>query len=438
MTINQPVATEETVVTCEASYTWNGNEYTASGDYTFNTTAVNGCDSIVTLHLTINQPVATEETVVTCGTYTWNDNDYKVSGDYTFTTTAANGCDSVVTLHLTILPDAVTEKETLILCESEFPYSWRGESLLVAGTYTVAEQYVGTDCDSVIHVLELKSYVMTLPTNIAAPIAVCGNPVDMTEATADIEAHIAATDLYAPNAVITWYVNGKVSNDPIKGGVNDVTVKYAITSDCGTIESAEFVVTVEAPTPENDVNMDNVLVVSKYENRIFLLHLNDFEAKFGWIPAPEEVTWYKVVGEVDVYGEDGDDVVVGTGHSYNEPDGSTIKAGEYYAVIKRTEVDSPDDCQTTMRTLVLSSNAIALVPELVLNVVNPDENLRLINLNAEENTEVRVYNMMGELIDTYVVDQNSEFIFNAAHAAGYYLVEVRTANTKTTLRYIVK
>ena len=49
-----------------------------------------------------------------------------------------------------------------------------------------------------------------------------------------------------------------------------------------------------------------------------------------------------------------------------------------------------------------------------------------------------VYNMMGELIDTYVVDQNSEFIFNAAHAAGYYLVEVRTANTKTTLRYIVK
>jgi hypothetical protein len=340
---------------------------------------------------------------------------------------------------LTVLPEAVTENETLIICESDYPYIWRGESLSAVGTHTVVEKYDGTDCDSVIHVLELKSYVMTLPlpTNIAAPIAVCGNPVDVTAATADIEAHIAATDLYAPNTVITWYVNGKVSNDPIKGGVNDVTVKYAITSDCGTIESAEFVVTVEAPTPENDVNMDNVLVVSKYENRIFLLHLNDFEAKFGWIPAPEEVTWYKVVGEVDVYGEDGDDVVVGIGHSYNEPDGSTIKAGEYYAVITRTEVDT-DDCQTTMRTLVLSSNAIALVPELVLNVVNPDENLRLINLNAEENTEVRVYNMMGELIDTYVVDQNSEFIFNAAHAAGYYLVEVRTANTKTTLRYIVK
>jgi hypothetical protein len=344
---------------------------------------------------------------------------------------------------LTILPDAVTVTEVLTICESEFPYAWRGETLTAVGPYSVAEQYVGTTCDSVIYELTLQSYVMTLPANVTMPIAVCGNPINVTDATADVEDHIASTDLYAPNAVVTWFVdnNGnwtELNTDPIKGGVNDVTVKYVITSDCGSIESNPFTVTVEAPTPENDVDMDNILVVSKYENRIFLLHLNDFEARFGWIPNPEEVTWYKVVGEVDTYGVAGDDIVVGTGHSYNEPDGSTIQPGDYYALIIRTEVENPDDCHTTMRSMVLSSGIATASPQLVSNVVHPNDNLRIINLNSEEITEIYVYNMAGELIDTYVVDQASEFIFNANHVSGYYLIDVKTTNDKTTLRYIVK
>ena len=424
------------------SYTWRGKDYTESASDTLRNQL--GCDSIIyTLNLTVNQPVATEKIVVTCGTYTWNGQDYTTSGDYTYTTTAANGCDSVVTLHLTILPDAEIEKETLTICESEFPYEWRGQTLTAVGLYSGAEPYVGTTCDSVIYELTLQTYVMTLPANITMPIAVCGNPVDVTAATADIEAHIAAIDLYAPNAVITWYVNNAVmTNDPIKGGVTDVTVKYVITSDCGTIESEEFVVTVEAPTPENDEDMANIRVVSKYGDRIFLLDLNDFKERFDWTPEPELVSWYKVVGEVDLSSEIGTgadaDIKVGTGHYYSTLDGSVIESGDYYAFIKLEEVVHPDDCHTTMRSLILSSAIETLSPQLVSNVVSSGDNLRLINLDADENTEVRVYNMMGELIDTYVVDQLSEFVFNAAHTAGYYLVEVRTANAKTTLRYIVK
>jgi hypothetical protein len=166
--------------------------------------------------------------------------------------------------------------------------------------------------------------------------------------------------------------------------------------------------------------------------------LNDFEARFGWIPNPEEVTWYKVVGEVDTYGVAGDDIVVGTGHSYNEPDGSTIQPGDYYALIIRTEVENPDDCHTVMRSLVLSSAVTTASPQLVANVVRPSDDLTLINLNAEEITEIYVYDMVGNLVDKYIVDQASEFVFDAARVSGYYLVEVQTANTKTTLRYIVK
>ncbi|MBR6520961.1 MAG: T9SS type A sorting domain-containing protein, partial [Paludibacteraceae bacterium] len=402
----------------------------------------NGCDSTTILHLTVNYPVATEFDVTTCGVYTWNGNDYNASGDYTQNYITVNGCDSVVTLHLTILTDAVTETEELIICESEFPYVWRGETLTATGTYTVVEQYEGTGCDSVIHVLNLQIYVMTLPTNVTMPVAICGSSVDVVEATADIENHIATTNLYAPNAVVEWYIsnNGNwtlLTNDSIKGGLNDITLKYVITSDCGSIESEVFTVTIEVI--ENGVDVDDVLAISKYENRIFLLHLNDFVDNYGWTPSPDEVTWYKVVNDKD-QGILEDDVQVGTGHSYNELDGSVIKPGEYYALIVSNEMADPDDCdgQIIMRTITLSSSEEALSPRLLSNVVRPNDNLRLINLNSEEITEIFVYNMMGELIDTYMVDQASEFTFNANHVSGYYLIDVKTANNKTTLRYIVK
>ena len=395
--------------------------------------------------------IVTTDTVICAGeTITWIDgivyNATTIGKVYT-AQYAGTICDSIIaTLNLTVLPETVTENEKLIICESEFPYSWRGQTLTTIGTYNAVDKFVGHDCDSVIYVLELQTYVMTLPDNVTMPIAVCDNPVDVTDATADIEDHIASTDLYAPNAEVTWYVynNGTwtiMDSNPIKGGVTDVTVKYVITSDCDTIESDELVVTVEAPTPENDVDMDNVLIVSKYENRIFLLHLKDFETRFNWVPTPEEVTWYKVVNEIDIIGVDGpagDDIFVGTGHAYNEPDGSTIKPGDYYAVIIRNTVEHPDDCHTTMKSVILSSGVVAMIPELVSNVVSPDENLKLINLSSEEITEVYVYNMTGELIETYVVEKDSEFIFNAAHVSGYYLIDVKTANAKTTLRYIVK
>ena len=39
---------------------------------------------------------------------------------------------------------------------------------------------------------------------------------------------------------------------------------------------------------------------------------------------------------------------------------------------------------------------------------------------------------------TYMAEQVEEFIFKAAHVAGYYMVDVETQNDKVTLRYVVK
>ena len=91
-----------------------------------------------------------------------------------------------------------------------------------------------------------------------------------------------------------------------------------------------------------------------------------------------------------------------------------------------------------MRTVVLTSGVVALSPQLIPNIARPNENLKLINLNPNEVTEIHVYSTTGELMNTYVAEQVAEFMFNAAHASGYYMVDVKTVDGKTTLRYVVK
>ena len=443
LTITKSEVVEETVTACD-SYTWNGETYTESGDYVFNTTTADGCERVETLHLTINKSATAEETVVTCDSYEWNGETYTESGDYVFNTTTTAGCDSVVTLHLTILPEAVTETEDLVICESEFPYLWRNQVLNAPGTYEVVEQYEATSCDSVIHVLNLQVYALTLPTSVSTPIAVCGHTVDVSKATTEIEAHIAA-NLYAQNVTIVWEVQNAggawlpVADVVLNGTDEAVTVRYTINSDCGSTEPVVFDnVPVEMPNPSNDVDMDNISAISKYGNRIILLNLNAIQAAHGWIPEPEDVMWYRVVNGLDVYGEPGDDEFTGkTGHYFNYDD-ATSMTGQYYALIVHNNLTNPNECEMYMRTEVITCSASGIAPRLMPNVARPNELLTLTNLNSADVTEIRVYSASGELLETYVADQVPEFIFNAAHTSGFYMVDVQTQDNKVTLRYIVK
>ena len=157
LTVNPIATTEETIVACD-SYEWNGQTYTQSGEYTYTTTAANGCDSIVTLHLTINNSEIgeTEYATICYGeTFTWNGQTYSAEGEYSVTLTNALGCDSTATLHLTIMPEAITTTETVVVGSDELPYTWRGNTYSATGQYTVVEQYTTVACDSAIYVLDL-------------------------------------------------------------------------------------------------------------------------------------------------------------------------------------------------------------------------------------------------------------------------------------------
>ena len=251
----EPIVVEYTETACD-SYTWNGNTYTESGDYTVTLQTDQGRDSIEILHLTINQSVTAEEYIVTCDSYEWNGVVYSESGDYVFNTTTISGCDSVVTLHLTILPEALVENEELVLCPSELPYEWYGQSLTKAGSYTATEQYTGMECDSVIHELTLNVYVQTLPASVTLPVVRTGEAINVEAPTAEINAHIAADSWYAPNAVVAWYIQSndtwsELTEEPVKAGISNIVLKYAVNSDCGSIESEVMNISVTTTAIEN-------------------------------------------------------------------------------------------------------------------------------------------------------------------------------------------
>ncbi|MBQ6071389.1 MAG: leucine-rich repeat protein, partial [Bacteroidales bacterium] len=96
-----PNTSEFADTACE-QYVWGDSVYVQSGVYTQTFTNVNGCDSVVTIHLTVNTSVSEVVYAATDSVYIWNGQTCTESGNYTQVFTNVAGCDSVVTLHLTV------------------------------------------------------------------------------------------------------------------------------------------------------------------------------------------------------------------------------------------------------------------------------------------------------------------------------------------------
>ena len=156
-----PTTTEYATICHGETYTWNGQTYSTEGEYSITLQNAFGCDSIATLHLTIMpEAVTTTETVVIGSDelpYTWRGNTYSATGRYTDVEHYATiACDSVIhVLDLTVLTTGNHDEQSVTICETETPFIWYGESYSTTGKYTYTEKYVGTDIDSVQHILNL-------------------------------------------------------------------------------------------------------------------------------------------------------------------------------------------------------------------------------------------------------------------------------------------
>ena len=122
-----------------------------------------------------------------------------------------------------------------------------GDSCTESGQYTFIFT-ASNGCDSIV-LLDLVIYDQSLPTAVSMPVVKVGEPVDVTDAQADINTHINTTPNYAPNAEITWWVKQgdewtPLTSAPVEESVSVVTLKYELTTECGVEFSEDIVIPI--------------------------------------------------------------------------------------------------------------------------------------------------------------------------------------------------
>ena len=166
LNVNPNVTSTQNITICQGAlpYSWNNQSLTAGGTYTSVLQNINGCDSTVTLQLVVNPNVVYTENITICEAqlpFTWNGQTFTSAGDGTATLQNINGCDSVVTLHLSVNP-IVTGSETITICEGQLPFTWNGQTLTAAGTTTATLQnVVGCDSIATLHLIVNPNVVST-------------------------------------------------------------------------------------------------------------------------------------------------------------------------------------------------------------------------------------------------------------------------------------
>ena len=399
-------------------------------------------DSVYIYRLTVNPTytIDTTETICNGDTIFVGDKAYTTAGNYIDTLTTVLGCDSIIRLTLNVNP-TYTIDTTETICN--------GDTIFVGDkAYTTAGNYIDTlttvlGCDSIV-MLTLNVLRWDLPAITADEVqAVCGQAVKTAEADKIIADHITAEG-YAPSAQAQWMIqngNNWEALDPIAaidGQTESITLKLVITGDCGTNESEPIPVSVQMPDPTNTEEMKDLPAVSKYNNYLLMINLNAIQDSLEWTLKEEDVTWYKVVGDKADPTDPNDtekDTQVGTGFYYTT--GEQL-VGNYYALIEHEKVDASDCEQHAISTVLVCANSGDTAPALQPTMVNPGQDIYILPLNPLTQTEIRVYDIEGNLLQTYTSTEAEQFLIRAASQQGFYMVDVQTDEQKTTLRYIVK
>jgi len=172
---------------------------------------------------------------------------------------------------------------------------------------------------------------------------------------------------------------------------------------------------------------------SKYGDRLLMIDRRDINENMpGWRLEEDEtdrVEWYQESTPKDIFR--------GYGFYLTKADGSVLDAGTYYAIVNLPASEGAK-CGargvTNHYVVKGANNAPALMPSLA----RPGEDIRVVNLNPEEQTTIRVYTTEGLNKGSYTVRGEESFTIKAGYEHGFYLVEIVSENDKSTLRYIVK
>lgn len=177
------------VSTCNEPYTWDWGALgdtviNNSGEYVHTFESLAGCDSVVTLYFERYPNYIGENQIhdyqTHCDVLTWEGEVFYESGDYTKTLRTVNGCDSIVTLHLTI-----NESTESYVVETSC-----GSFTMLGHSYTNPAHYVDTihtlNEYGCLEVVNLDLWLHSVPqidpiTGITPPLFFTGTGFDLYE-----------------------------------------------------------------------------------------------------------------------------------------------------------------------------------------------------------------------------------------------------------------
>ena len=153
LTINLPSFSLTDSILCDtqAPFLWNRLNIDTTGSYTAILTNAVGCDSSATIDVTIYPSLSSTTDSTVCDTelpLDWNGLTFNSTDIQSATLSSAiTGCDSIVTLNLTVLPTSTSITDTVV-CDTELPFIWNGVNFSSAGQQVAVLQSMLTGCDS--------------------------------------------------------------------------------------------------------------------------------------------------------------------------------------------------------------------------------------------------------------------------------------------------
>ncbi len=133
--VNQPTDTTIYHEICEGdTYNFNGRDLTVAGEYRDTIRNVNGCDSVMILHLNVLKKYYNfvDRSIYEGDTVMFQDQEYSTSGAYPVRYTSSFGCDSIIELRLTVMR---LYDDSISVCANALPYLWRGQTIYESGIY---------------------------------------------------------------------------------------------------------------------------------------------------------------------------------------------------------------------------------------------------------------------------------------------------------------
>ncbi len=354
------------------------------------------------------------ESVTTCGSYTWptNNQTYSNSGTYKDTIYNAYGCDSIVTLNLTIEPQASSSTSETV-CDS---YTWgvNGVTYSTSGVYT--ETFSNGGCDSIVtlNLTVNDSQTSTIHETICGSYTWSANgqtytnsgfytetlnTVNGCDSIVNLDLTVTSSTPTTTNKTVcndyTWSVNNQTY---INSGTYTDTL--STTNGCDSIVILNL--TVNHIDTQIGIDTDGVTLVSPFGY-----------SAYQWIDCDKDFV-----------------AINGANNSSYKP----THNGNYAVVINDGGCTDTSSCLTidALNLNAFDKSEIKIYPNPTNGMVNIDF------INTSEASTVKVYDMIGKLIQTFNVGTQKQFQFPLKGENGVYTIEVKTQSGSIQRRKLTK